>query len=211
MPLIIFYFYLCVKLLRAKRTAEQQSVFSMKNTYRTAAATSACCVCLRSLVLWGKTTSISQKRPSSWSHAPCLHVQTCRAWCCTWPGSSWWAESSATTVSWGCGACSHGKSVNRLRNLHSSTLKHTERQWCVCGLTQNLCLPSDLQEVGRSAPSSSCPAHRRSLVCWQRCDLNDADNSINHHLAHHQLPDDQPLGVRGAKENTGSNAGSSTG
>lgn len=42
-----------------------------------------------------------------------------------------------------------------------------------CGqtdLTQNRCPPSGQREAGRWAPSSSCPAHRLSLACWQRCD-----------------------------------------
>lgn len=48
-----------------------------------------------------------------------------------------------------------------------STVCHVENTH----LTQNLFLPSVQQEAGRWATSFSCPGHRQSLPCLQRCDL----------------------------------------
>lgn len=53
-------FISCVEVLRAERTAEQQSVSLAINTFRTAAAPLAGCVGLRNPVSWGQTVSISR-------------------------------------------------------------------------------------------------------------------------------------------------------
>lgn len=43
----------------------------------------------------------------------CLH-RICHSTPCTWPGSSGWAAVSATTASWGFGACKEDKSASNI-------------------------------------------------------------------------------------------------
>lgn len=103
-----------------------------KNIYKTAAPfTKACWWVVEpdKYFVVEQTEPISQEDSSFWSHAPCRCVRMCPAWCRTWPGSSWWAWSSATTVSWGCGACSRQR---RDYTMHSPLKTHLLWHWAAC-------------------------------------------------------------------------------
>lgn len=117
----------------------------------------------------GTAGSIAREFPSSWSHAPCLHVLLYQAWYRTWPGFSWWAWSSATIASWGHGAC-----IGQTKDEHVFTYRqHSPNRPEERQLTQSLCLPSTQREAGTWALASSYPEHRQSLGCWQKCDLTN--------------------------------------